>query len=340
MKVTLLISFLFLPLGLINANGQEYLPVLCFHSFYEEEPDNGTLSESYARLEELLNFLKSNGYQSITHHDSRDEHQIMLTFDDGHKSQYKAAGLLEEFGFRGVFFIVPGLINDPEYDHLTKKQIRDLADRGHEIGIHGYNHESVVESRKELKRSLDISGKEFHRLTGLDIEIISFAFPFGHYDTESFQELNQEYLYLHTVNPGYWDGTSANVPRLLISRQKELSFYFDYIKQSRKFKPAVYFEYSDANRSRQSQVNISIDENLDPNAMYLLSPAADISGKHYKPRTLSNFFEKKNERYSINLSDFVAEFYKEERSVLSLAIVQLHEDEIIYLSNGELFWID
>jgi alpha-L-rhamnosidase len=69
---------------------------------------------------------------------------IVLTFDDGHKSDItNAAPLLSEYGFGATFFISEGLgVHDPTMDgqFLDWDDIRTLHNQGFEIGNHTKRH--------------------------------------------------------------------------------------------------------------------------------------------------------------------------------------------------------
>lgn len=62
-------------------------------------------------------------------------------FDDGYVDVARAADALEARGLRGVFFIVPGWLNRSGI--TTRSRIRELADRGHEIGNHTWSHPNM-----------------------------------------------------------------------------------------------------------------------------------------------------------------------------------------------------
>jgi peptidoglycan/xylan/chitin deacetylase (PgdA/CDA1 family) len=77
---------------------------------------------------------------------------VLLTFDDGGASFLDPiAGMLEEFGWRGHFFITTDFIDSPGF--LTRAQIRDLHDRGHIIGSHSCSHPMRMSActRRQLK---------------------------------------------------------------------------------------------------------------------------------------------------------------------------------------------
>src|SRR5829696_6236898 len=89
------------------------VPVLAWHNFKEQVgPEDGTLTESYAAFEEMIEFLAENGFRSAFPEEVRPRadgsaRQVILTFDDGTKGQLRAAEILERHGFRGIFFNNP-----------------------------------------------------------------------------------------------------------------------------------------------------------------------------------------------------------------------------------------
>jgi peptidoglycan/xylan/chitin deacetylase (PgdA/CDA1 family) len=65
--------------------------------------------------------------------------EVLLTFDDGGVSAYEpVAGMLEQFGWRGYFFITTDWIGRPGF--LNAEQIRQLDRRGHVMGSHSCSH--------------------------------------------------------------------------------------------------------------------------------------------------------------------------------------------------------
>ncbi len=64
---------------------------------------------------------------------------LFLTFDDGGVSAYHCiADLLEDYGWRGHFFVTTDYIGTPPF--MTAEQIRELHNRGHSIGSHSCSH--------------------------------------------------------------------------------------------------------------------------------------------------------------------------------------------------------
>jgi peptidoglycan/xylan/chitin deacetylase (PgdA/CDA1 family) len=83
-----------------------------------------------------------------------------LTFDDGGISAYDpVAGMLEERGWRGHFFITTGRIGSPGF--LSRTQIAELHRRGHVLGSHSSTHPermshcTVAQLQNEWRDSID-----------------------------------------------------------------------------------------------------------------------------------------------------------------------------------------
>lgn len=73
---------------------------------------------------------------------------VSLTFDDGLAEHYTiVAPELEKRGFRATFGVCGALLNEDENhikrtDRMTWPQVKDLAQRGHEIANHGWAHKN------------------------------------------------------------------------------------------------------------------------------------------------------------------------------------------------------
>jgi peptidoglycan/xylan/chitin deacetylase (PgdA/CDA1 family) len=86
--------------------------------------------------------------------------RLLLTFDDGGISAMRAAGLLEERGWRGHFLITTSQIGKRRF--LSRADIGELRRRGHCIGSHSHSHPNIFydlsteQMVEEWKTSLDI----------------------------------------------------------------------------------------------------------------------------------------------------------------------------------------
>jgi peptidoglycan/xylan/chitin deacetylase (PgdA/CDA1 family) len=79
---------------------------------------------------------------------------IALTFDDGPHPQYtpQVLAVLEQYNITASFFCLGACVN--RYPSIAK----EICDRGHWIGLHGYDHRSFPTlSPNDLQQSLEIT---------------------------------------------------------------------------------------------------------------------------------------------------------------------------------------
>jgi peptidoglycan/xylan/chitin deacetylase (PgdA/CDA1 family) len=108
---------------------------------------------------------------------------VLLTFDDGGVSFYDPiAGMLEEFGWRGHFFITTDHIGSSGF--LSRGQIRDLGDRGHIIGSHSCSHPMRMAgcTRQQLEAEWSGSVKVLSDILGK--AVVTASVPGGWYSHE------------------------------------------------------------------------------------------------------------------------------------------------------------
>lgn len=131
------------------------------------------LSLNYKSLN-LLNFFKKENYEKGKF--------VVITFDDGHYSNYMAAfPLLKKYGFFATFFIVAGWIGKNFY--LSKNQIQEMHRAGMEIGSHGLSHQYLpLLKKKEIVFELEESKRILENIIKAPIKL--FAYPGGHYTQE------------------------------------------------------------------------------------------------------------------------------------------------------------
>lgn len=105
----------------------------------------------------------------------------VVTFDDGHISNYRyALPLLEKYSRRAIFFVTVGWAGIRE-EFMDWSQLRQLVAQGHGVASHGWSHIPLTrctpaEAREELRRSkLTLEDR-----LGIAAEDVSF--PHGRWD--------------------------------------------------------------------------------------------------------------------------------------------------------------
>ncbi|MBA2451828.1 MAG: polysaccharide deacetylase family protein [Chloroflexia bacterium] len=154
------------------------LPVLMYHQLGEPE---SRYQISMWRFAEQLDWLQVNGYTTITLTEAYNallgftalpDKPVVVTFDDGYTSHWDAAAALDRRGMRGVFFITLG------QPRMADWQIKDISDRGHEIGSHTISHPDLTSlSAEQLAYELEASRSELRAITQHPIDF--FAYPYG-----------------------------------------------------------------------------------------------------------------------------------------------------------------
>lgn len=91
---------------------------------------------------------------------------IIITFDDGHKTNLQAAKWLSERGVQAVFYVVKDFSMNIA-DYLNEAEIKEISDMGHLIGVHGKDHDWWTKKSAETLISELTETKEWiEKLTG------------------------------------------------------------------------------------------------------------------------------------------------------------------------------
>ncbi|MBI5841451.1 MAG: polysaccharide deacetylase family protein [Chloroflexi bacterium] len=108
---------------------------------------------------------------------------VSLTFDDGDADNYDVRPILAENNLHATFYIVSGFTGTDGF--MTADQLRGLYEDGNEIGGHTVSHVKLTEVRgADLRREVCQNRLD---LMSLGFDVVSFAYPFGHYDEEAKQ---------------------------------------------------------------------------------------------------------------------------------------------------------
>ena len=153
-----------------------------------EKTGKATL-ETVARLKEFeshMAWLSSAGYKvwslgqysKVRKSGNVPEKTLVLTFDDGHKSNYEFAfPILKKYSFSATFFIIAGKIGENYY--LSPGEIKEMAENGMEIGSHSLSHSYLpLLDVNDIKRETIESKKTIESY--IDKPIDWFAYPGGH----------------------------------------------------------------------------------------------------------------------------------------------------------------
>ena len=175
------------------------VPILCYHNIKPTIDGHApllTVTDSVFRIQ--MKMLHDSGYHTIlpdqlyrylTKGAVLPSKPIMITFDDSHEEHYSiAAKELEKYGFRGVFFIMTVAIDKPHY--LTHQEIKALADEGHTVACHTYDHPMLSKlPDDQWSRQIDKPRQLLEKITGRPVDY--FAYPYGGWNQRAVDEVKK-----------------------------------------------------------------------------------------------------------------------------------------------------
>ncbi|MBP7557969.1 MAG: polysaccharide deacetylase family protein [Chitinophagaceae bacterium] len=180
--------------------GNRQIPILCYHNIYVNPPQEDQLWISLAHLELQLKMLRDSGYSTVLPEDIYQhftsgmplpQKAVTITFDDGHAQHFSlVAPLLSKYGFKAAFFIPTAFIGKKYY--LTEKEIRILADSGHTIGCHTYDHPSVASAKMDWGKQFDSCRQQLEKITGQPVYY--FAYPYGIWTDSAISQLKARHF--------------------------------------------------------------------------------------------------------------------------------------------------
>lgn len=189
---------------------RKQVPVLCYHNIVDRKPKN-IYEVTLENFRSQMKALSDSGYKTITpdqyynylaYGTALPEKPVMITYDDTDEEQFSIGKTeMDKYGFKGVYFIMTITMNKPRY--MTKEQIKQLADEGHIIGSHTWDHHRVdrlkdlntIEYRgkkvevNEWDFQLANTKKQLEELTGKPVE--HFAYPFGIWSKQAIPKIEE-----------------------------------------------------------------------------------------------------------------------------------------------------
>ncbi len=191
-------------------------PIIIYHGVHSKEHPHTFKNDrmwtiDIKTFERQMKFIHASGCQVVllSHlldgtapAPSKNKNTVVLTFDDGHESNYlNALPVLKKYGFKAEFFITAGLISKNGY--MSPSQLVDLKKHGMSIQSHAYNHRFLsLLDREDLFLELHKSKKQISDI--ISDEVRFFAYPGGRYNDQTEATLQQVgYLGSCTSDTGY-----------------------------------------------------------------------------------------------------------------------------------------
>jgi len=178
------------------------VPILCYHQIKDFNASAGAMTKVYtvkpvdfaAQMKALseagyTSILPEQLYEYLVHNAPLPAKPIMITFDDTRAEQYSiGAAEMKKYGFKGVFFVMTVSINRPGY--MSKEEIKSLADEGHVVAAHTWDHHMVTKySGEDWNTQLVKPKAKLEEIIGKPLT--DFAYPFGLWNTAAIPELKK-----------------------------------------------------------------------------------------------------------------------------------------------------
>ena len=176
------------------------VPVLCYHHIRNVRAGESESMKSYSVSPEAfaaqMKALHDSGYQSILpdqlynyllYDGALPAKPVMISFDDTDEEQYRiGAAIMNQYDFKGVYFIMTISMNRPRY--MSKTEIKNLSDSGHVIAGHTWDHHMVTKyTGADWDSQLVKPQVQLKAITVKQVEY--FAYPFGLWNAAAIPEL-------------------------------------------------------------------------------------------------------------------------------------------------------
>lgn len=196
------------------------VPILMYHYISEPPADSDIyrvdLSVSPDSFRQQMAYLKENGYTpvdfydlstAIVAHTELPPKPIILTFDDGYTDNYEEAfPVLQEYGFKGTFFVVTEFIDAGREGYMNWEMIEEMSRAGQRIESHSRTHPDLTtKSRDGL--IWEILGSQETLAAHIGYRPRYFCYPGGTYNNETIQVLRElDFWGAVTTENGTWHG--------------------------------------------------------------------------------------------------------------------------------------
>lgn len=167
--------------------------VLMYHALHADDDlskidiEDQPYAVSESTFAEHLDILKDFSVGLLSEDPSAEQPQIVITFDDGHISNYELAlPMLQAAGMKAYFFVTTHFIDNREH-FCRPAMLKEFTEAGMVIGSHGVSHQFLADlPRDDAKYELVHSRKTLQQWLGEPISTISY--PGGRYTADTMIE--------------------------------------------------------------------------------------------------------------------------------------------------------
>jgi peptidoglycan/xylan/chitin deacetylase (PgdA/CDA1 family) len=149
-------------------------PIFFYHAIFNKQRSNDKYTISKEAFKQHIRYLAENGFKGLfldnlfTSHSLIDGSgkNVIITFDDGHYSDYSIAfPILKEYKFIATFFVTLNWIGSKDY--VTWLNLKEMIDNGMSVQSHGLSHSFLSDLDNdnlytEIHQSKFILERELH----------------------------------------------------------------------------------------------------------------------------------------------------------------------------------
>lgn len=181
------------------------IPILCYHQVRDYKASDSRSAKDYivppAVFRDQMKALADSGYQTIlpediysylAHGKELPKNPVLISFDDGCDEQFDITHqVLDPLKFKAGFFIMTVSVNRPNY--MKAEQIKQLAEEGHSIGLHTWDHHNVKQYQgQDWQTQVEKPKAQLEKIIGKPVNF--FAYPFGLWNQQAIPELKSRGL--------------------------------------------------------------------------------------------------------------------------------------------------
>ncbi|MFK7805117.1 MAG: polysaccharide deacetylase family protein [Anaerolineae bacterium] len=196
------------------------VPILMYH-YVSTPPEDAdkyriNLSVEPETFRAQMSWLKERGYRSTDLYEIIEilatggeppEKVVVITFDDGYLDNYEYAyPILEEFGYKGTFFIPTEFIDFGYDGYMTWDMIEEMAAKGHRFESHTKSHPdlAILERNDHVWQIL---GSQETLAAHIGYKPRFFAYPSGSYSDLTLEMVESLNIWAAvTTQGGLWRG--------------------------------------------------------------------------------------------------------------------------------------
>ncbi len=193
------------------------VPVLIYHHVQPQaqakELNQTSLSVDNGMFDQQMEYLKSNGYTTITvkqlidallSHQPLPSKSIAITLDDGYKDVYDYAyPIFKKYNLTANLMIATGLLEGGSY--ISWSQLQDMHNSGLiYVTDHTWSHYAVNSgSQEKIQYEIETAKKQLEDHLGQSVNI--FTYPYGAFNNNAINILKQDgFIGAFSTIPGHW----------------------------------------------------------------------------------------------------------------------------------------